>query len=75
MRDFPGSLVVKTSPFNAGDSSSTPAQGANVSHASWPKNQNINRCNTVTNSRKIFKMVHSKKKKKKKVRKKKKNLT
>ena len=55
--------MVKTSPSNAGDVSSSPAGGAKILHASWSKHQHINnnRSNTVTNSIKIFKMVHVKK--------------
>ena len=40
-RDFPGSLVVKTSPSNAGNADSVSARGTKISHALWPKNQNI----------------------------------
>ena len=58
-RDFSGSPVVKTLPSNAGGVGSTPGQGAEIPHASWPKIQNINsRRNIVTSSRKTFKMVH-----------------
>ena len=32
---FPGGPVVKTSPPNAGDSGSTPDQGAEIPHAWW----------------------------------------
>ena len=38
IRDFPGDLVVKTSPSNAGDVGSIPGEGAEIPHASWPKN-------------------------------------
>ena len=40
-RDFPGGPVVKTEPSNAGGKSSIPGQGAGISHASQPKDQNI----------------------------------
>ena len=36
--DFPGGPVVKILPPNAG---SSPGQGAKITHASWPKNQNV----------------------------------
>ena len=41
VRDFPGSLVVKTSPSNAGGASLIPGQGTKIPHASWPKYQNV----------------------------------
>ena len=41
MRDFPGGPVVKTSPSSEGGVGSIPGQGAKMSHASQPKNQNI----------------------------------
>ena len=31
--DFPGGLVIKTLPFNAGDTDSIPGQGTKVPHA------------------------------------------
>ena len=37
--DFPGGPVVKTSPFNAGGADSIPGWGAEIPHASQPKNQ------------------------------------
>ena len=37
-RDFPGSLVVKTSPSSAGDAGLIPGRAAKIPHASWPKN-------------------------------------
>ena len=37
MWEPPGSTVVKTSPFNAGDDSSVLSPGAKILHASWPK--------------------------------------
>ena len=40
-RDFSGCPVVGTSSFNVGDANSISGQGAKISHASWPKNQNI----------------------------------
>ena len=36
--DFPGDLVVKTSPSNAGGTGSISGQGAKIPHASGPKN-------------------------------------
>ena len=39
--DFPGSPVVKTSPFNAGGVGLIPGRGAMIPHASQPKKQNI----------------------------------
>ena len=39
--DFPGGPVVKTSPSNAGGVGLIPGQGAKISHASRPENQNI----------------------------------
>ena len=35
--DFPGDLVVKTSPSNAGGTGSISGQGAKIPHVSWPK--------------------------------------
>ena len=61
-RDFPGSLVVKTLASNAEGAGSIPSWGAKILHASWPKSQNINRSNIVTNLIKTFKIVHIKKK-------------
>ena len=56
--------MVKTLPSNAGGVGSIPVWGTKILHASWPKKKNTereSRSNTVTNSRKIFKMVHIKK--------------
>ena len=39
--DFPGGPVVKTLSSNAGGIGSIPGQGAKVTHASWPKDQDI----------------------------------
>ena len=50
--------MVKTSLSNVG---LIPGQAAKISHTSWPKNQNINRSNIVTDSIKTLKMVHIKK--------------
>ena len=62
--DFPGGPVVETSPSNAGDAGLIPGRGAQIPHASQPKNQNVsNRSNIVTNSIKTLKMVHIKEKK------------
>ena len=57
--DFPGSPVLKTSFSNSGCVGSIPGQGAKISHALWPKNQNIKQKHVVTNS-KTFKMVRIK---------------
>ena len=44
--EFPGSPVVKIAPSNAGGVGSIPGLEAKISHASWPKNQNIKQyCN------------------------------
>ena len=40
-RDFPGGPGVGTSPCSAGGAGSIPGQGAKISHASRPKNQNM----------------------------------
>ena len=40
-----------------------PAPGTKMPHDSWPRSQNINRSNIVTNSTKTLKMVLIKKKK------------
>ena len=40
-KDFPGGLMVKTWPSNAGGIGSNQGQGAKTSHVSWPKIQNI----------------------------------
>ena len=40
-KTFPGGLVVKTLPSNAGGASSIPNQGAKIPHALGPKSQNI----------------------------------
>ena len=39
--DFPGSVVVKTSPSTAGGAGSTPGWGVRIPHASWPKCQGL----------------------------------
>ena len=54
-QDFPGSLVVKTWPFNAGGCGFDPCWGAKISHASHPKNQNMKHrhyCNKFKNIKK-----------------------
>ena len=65
--DFPGGLVVKTSPSNAGGEGSIPAQGANIPRASQPKKQNIKQKQYCDNEglkkspyqkKKIFKKTH-----------------
>ena len=40
-KDFPGGLVVKTSPSSTGHVGSVPGRGAKIPQASWTKNQNI----------------------------------
>ena len=40
-KHFPGGLVLKTLPSNAGGTGSIPGLGAKIQHASWPKHQNI----------------------------------
>ena len=54
--DFPGSPVVKTSPYKVGECRLIPGWGVKSPHASWLENQNIknNRSNIVTNSKKTF---------------------
>ena len=63
--DFPGSPVVKTSPFNAGGAGSIPGRGAKIPRASRPENQNIKKqkqyCNKFNKDVKIG--PHQKKKK------------
>ena len=55
--------MVKTSPSNAGGVGSIPGRGANVPHASQPKNQNIKQKQYCNKFNKDFKrMVHIKKK-------------
>ena len=39
--DFPGGLVVKSSPFNAGGAGSIPCWGAQIPNALQPNNQNV----------------------------------
>ena len=41
MMDSPGGPVVKSLPPNVGDAGLIPGWGTEISHASWPKNQNI----------------------------------
>ena len=63
-RDFPGGLVVRTLPSNAGSTGLISSQGTKTDmYALWPKNWNIKRSNIVRNSIKTFKMVHIKEKK------------
>ena len=40
IRDFPGSLVIKTLPSKARSIGLVPGWGAKIPHASWPKNKN-----------------------------------
>ena len=42
--------MVKTLPSNAGGTGSIPGRGTRIPYALWPKNQNKNRSNIVTNS-------------------------
>ena len=50
--------MLKTWPSNARGVGLIPGQGAKILHTSWPRNQNQNRSNIVTNSIKTLKMVH-----------------
>ena len=52
--------MVKTSPSNVGGVGLIPGQGAKISHALWPKNQNFFLSNIVTNSIKTLEIVHIK---------------
>lgn len=55
-KDFPGALVVGTSPSNVKGVASIPHWGAEITQASCPKNQEMNsRGNVATNSMKSFK--------------------
>ena len=40
IQDFPGGLVVKTSPSSVGGTGSIPGRGAKIPHGSQPENQN-----------------------------------
>ena len=59
--DAPGGSGIKTWPSNAGGVASISGGGTNITHASWPKNQNINRSNTVASLMKTLKMLHIRK--------------
>ena len=62
-RDVPGGPVGKTLPYCAGYEGLIPAQGNEIPHASWPKNQNTHHdqyCNRF--NKYFFLMVHIKKK-------------
>ena len=62
--DFPGGPVVGTLPSNAGSEGLNPGRGAKISHASRPKNQNVNQKQYCNKFNKDFKkLVHIKKKK------------
>ena len=50
--------MVETSPSNAGGVGLIPGQGAKISHALWPKKQNVKQNSVVTNSIKSLKMAH-----------------
>ena len=57
--------MVKTSPSGAGGATSIPGQGAKISYALWPKNQNIKQNQYCNKFNKDFKNdPHQKKKKK-----------
>ena len=58
-RNFPGALVVKTSPSNAETVSWISGRGTKIPHSLWPKN--IKQKQIVTDSIKTFKMVYFKK--------------
>ena len=59
--------MAETSPSNAGSTGSIPGQGGKISHASWPKNQNIKQKQYCSKFNENFKNgPHQKKKKKKK---------
>ena len=47
---FPRGPVVKTSPSSAGGEGSVPGGGTKIPHLSRPKNRNLSRSNTGTNS-------------------------
>ena len=51
---FPGDLVIKMSPDNAGGAGSTPGQGTETPHRSWLKNQNIKQKQYCNNFNKDF---------------------
>ena len=62
-RHFPGGPVVKTLPSNAGGAGSIPGRGAEIPHASWPKNQNVKQKQYCNKFNKDFKNgPHQKKK-------------
>ena len=56
--DFPGGLMGKTWPSNAGSIGFTPGQGAKTSHVSWPKNQNIKQKQYCNKFKKDFSGFH-----------------
>ena len=63
--DFPGGLMVRTLPSNAGFVGSIPGRGAKIPHASGPKNQTIKQKQYCNKFNKDFKNgPHLKKKKK-----------
>ena len=59
IKNFPGGPVIKTLPSNPRDAGLLPGQGVKSLHASWQKKKK--KSYIVTNSIKIFKMVHIKK--------------
>ena len=61
-RHFHGGSVVKISPSNAEGASLIPGWEAKISHASWPKNQNIKEKQYCTKFNKDFKNGPNKKK-------------
>ena len=54
-RDFPGSPVVRTLPFNAGGVGLIPGRGAKIPHASGPQNQNLKQKQYCSKFNKDFK--------------------
>ena len=61
IRDFPGGPVVKTLPFQCRVCGGPSLVRELRSHIPWgQKHKTLNKSNIVTNSRKIFKMVHIK---------------
>ena len=59
--DFPGQPEIKALPFNSGDPSLIPGQGAKISHASQPKKPKHKQKQYCKHSIKMLKTVHIKK--------------
>ena len=59
--EFPGGPVVKASPSNAGGVGLIPGLGTKITHASWPRNQDIKQKHYCNRFNKDLKMVHIKK--------------